>query len=436
MTSPTWLTSLEHGTVTETTFCSNTVSTSLNGRDLVSQIVRHRDIPLGDFTSPFRSLENRGARAMLFLVDVNQLLHHQRSAHLAMMPKGETLLSAGCAGLWYLDWIERFYGSVKTHIGLEYYSPRPARLPANVQWIENTVGDMNGVQDHTVDVLFSGQNIEHLWLNEMEGFLIEAARVIKPGGTLVIDSPNRTHTERLRWSHPEHTVELTVAEATRALELAGFEPTKTVGLWLMQNEDQLYSFEPADEEEMVIRCVQAADRPFDSFVWWIEANRVGEPDRKQLRAHLLDVFERAWPERLQRFSVLDATTLPGSGDLVGEIGHSNVVMFGPYAPLPSGQYAATFAVTGVERSVEVMGAVDVMAADEVLSTMPIPALQAGEQKSLRLEFALLEPMNFGVQFRVLSSGTARFRTTPHVDLADLSEPTLGPTYARSHDSQE
>ncbi|WP_210332908.1 class I SAM-dependent methyltransferase, partial [Methylosinus sp. H3A] len=60
--------------------------------------------------------------------------------------------------------------------------PRPETLPANVTWIVNTAGNMESVGSSSCDIVFSGQNIEHLWPGEILGFLAEAARVLKPGG--------------------------------------------------------------------------------------------------------------------------------------------------------------------------------------------------------------------------------------------------------------
>ncbi len=70
--------------------------------------------------------------------NINQTLHDARSAQLRKLaPLTGILLSAGCAGAWYFDWIADRTGHKDTHIGLEYYSPRPERLPENVKWISN-----------------------------------------------------------------------------------------------------------------------------------------------------------------------------------------------------------------------------------------------------------------------------------------------------------
>ncbi len=136
------------------------------------------------------------------------LLHELRSHALADMPAGaRTMLSAGCSGRWYFDWIEERYGRVERHIGVEAYMPRPADLPGNVEWLPRDVSHVPEVASGSVDFVFSGQNIEHLWPDQVAGFLLESHRVLAPGGWIVIDSPNRELTHPLVWTHPEHTVE-------------------------------------------------------------------------------------------------------------------------------------------------------------------------------------------------------------------------------------
>ncbi len=364
-------------------------------------------------------------------MDVNELLHHQRSAHVSRIPRGDTLLSAGCAGAWYFEWIEKYYGAVDRHIGLEFYMPKPDTLPENVEWIANTVGDMCDVPDDSVDVIFSGQNLEHLWLRDMVAFFCEASRVLRDGGHLVMDSPNRTQTEALCWPHPEHTAELTVDEAVQAFELAGFEITKKVGLWLIEGPSGTYEYEPADDADQITRVIDAIDQPQKSFCWWIEAKRTSQPDRAGLEKHLEEVFKIAWPERLQRFRVLGAMTLPGSGDLVNEIGYPSIVMFGPYTPLPWGEFEVTFSFRGVDLCTSSPGSVDVMVNEQVVAVAKIPAIQADEETAVTVPFTLTEDMNFGVQFRVESTGETRFRTKKAVTLIDHSAAESGPAYDRS-----
>ena len=79
-----------------------------------------------------------------------------------------TVLSVGASGAWYFDWFDRAYGAVERHIAVEAFLPRPDELPENVEWLAADLAGPDGVasvDSGSVDLVFSGQNIEHLWPN-------------------------------------------------------------------------------------------------------------------------------------------------------------------------------------------------------------------------------------------------------------------------------
>src|SRR3546814_4785394 len=85
-------------------------------------------------------------------VEFNEMLHWLRSRELEnTQPTPQTMVSVGCSDLGYFNWIEENLGRPKQHIGLEYYRPKPDHLPAGVQWIENTAGNMCDVASETID---------------------------------------------------------------------------------------------------------------------------------------------------------------------------------------------------------------------------------------------------------------------------------------------
>lgn len=168
--------------------------------------------------------------------DLSHLLHHLRGNRLARLPRGITrLVSVGCAGSWYFNWFEEKYGPVEEHIGVEYYLPKPNDLPDGVVWITNTAGHMPDVPACSADAIFSGQNIEHLWPEDIVGFFSESYRILENNGLLIIDSPNRSITERLNWSQPEHIIELTVYEIRQLCKYAGFDIKRFFGIWLCEH---------------------------------------------------------------------------------------------------------------------------------------------------------------------------------------------------------
>jgi SAM-dependent methyltransferase len=352
------------------------------------------------------------------------MLHGLRGALLREMPRPVgVMVSAGCGGALYFDWVERHYGPVARHIGIECYMPRPDKLPANVEWIVNTCADMSAIADETCDLVFSGQNIEHLWPDEVAGFLIESARVLKPDGWLVIDSPNRLVTTPLKWSHPEHTVELTVAEIATLLDLAGFEITKRAGLWLSRD-PRTGALLPLDPNLAVEgwsfpeRIVAALDRPDDAFLWWIEARRrrSSPPDGEAIRARVDAIFSANWPERVQRMLSGPglSTERRQDGNWINvPAGRERVALFGPYMPLRPGNYRAEFTLAP-EQGTGDFARFDVVAGDgaQVLATA-----HAGDmERSAALTFTLEQPA-FGVQFRCFSTARRAFAVRYGIDLS-------------------
>lgn len=351
----------------------------------------------------------------LSCVDMNEVVHALRSAQLRRTAKGaEVFLSAGCSGGWYFDWIEENYGPTAHHIGLEYYSPVPDVLPPNVTWIANTVGNMEAVGDASVDLVFSGQNIEHLWPGDVVGFMLEANRVLRPGGRLVMDSPNRIATAALNWSHPEHTVELTPDEAVELSTLAGFEVESVVGLWQSIDGGRVMPHVPADEKDMVARTLNGLGAPDECFVWWLEGHRAGEPDRTRLKQRVEEIFQGAWPERLNRLTPLTGDVGP-DGLITSHWGSAGAVFFGPYAALPAGSYRVTFEITSVVDSSASPGWCDVRGGGQDLAVAHLPAMAAGQTVPVVIDIDLPE-LTFGVEFRLISNGTGQVRSPLHVDI--------------------
>jgi hypothetical protein len=357
-------------------------------------------------------------------LDVNYLLHHSRGALLRGMPPGaQRLLSAGCAGNWYFDWIEETYGKVPEHLGIEYYTPKPESLPDNVTWITNTASDMSAVACASCDLVFSGQNLEHLWPEEVSGFLLESARVLKQGGHLVVDSPNRLLTAPLNWSHPEHTIELTLAEVTALMRLAGFDITASHGIWLCRDArtGSVLPFDPNQPTpgwSITERLILARDRPDDSFIWWVEGVRSSQaPDVAATHAMMADLFRKHWPERVQRLLVPagHGSRQSSEGEWIeSAAGQGDVAIFGPYMPLRAGRYRATWQIKAAVAESPV-AVCDVVAGSdaEVLARHEVRS----NESRVSLEFEVADT-TFGFQFRCISTGGAGFLVLRKVELEE------------------
>lgn len=349
------------------------------------------------------------------IAGINNLLHDCRSAYLRTMPRVKgAMLSAGCAGKWYFDWIEDRTKHGHRHIGVEFYSPKPPDLPTNVEWIANTVGVMRGVQSEECELVFSGQNLEHLWPEEVVGFLLESWRVLKPDGWLVIDSPNRNVTEVLNWSHPEHTVELTPSEIQHLVQLAGFDVASIRGIWVCRDGEtgRVLNLDPNINDEKfptIERCVSAIADPENSLLWWIEARKsLRPPQSERLTGEMNRIFEKAWPERMSRFvSHIGKRNSDGTGVSTSQ-GEAGAAVFGPYMPLRAGLYSAFFEVTHLSAAPdhEVVARIDVVGdggRDIAVRELSIKDLRTSEKYRIDFDLPKLE---FGIQTRCFSSGKA------------------------------
>jgi hypothetical protein len=254
--------------------------------------------------------------------------------------------------------------------------------------------------------MFSGQNIEHLWADEVAGFLMEAARTLRPGGTLVVDSPNRTITAALNWSHPEHTIELTVPEIRDLLLLAGFEVTKQAGLWLCQDPrtGRMLPYDPNEpdaEWSVTERLLVAQAHPQQSFLWWLEGRRTNAaPDRPGIQALLAAAYAEAWPERLRRLRVIPGFAVQqraGKEWVVVPAGATGVVFYGPYAPMRAGQYRIGFTIEPDTAATGVLAVCDICLAGEVLERQDV-----GPQTRSVVFQLTLDALRFGAEFRCIS----------------------------------
>ena len=228
---------------------------------------------------------------LLAIEDFSEFLHALRTRELRRLPAdARTVVSGGCAGEWYFQWFaDNFQGKAERHYGVELFTDAPPGLPPEITWLRQSLASMRGVRDREADLVFGGEVIEHLWPDDIGGFLAEAWRVLRPGGVLALDSPNRVVCQAQRWSHPQHTLEFSVEEIVRLLGFAGFEQIEIRGVWLCYDRDAHVQlpFDDLDGQPLdrAARIELAGERPEDAFVWWCEAVR-GEtpPDSGRLQA--------------------------------------------------------------------------------------------------------------------------------------------------------
>ncbi len=368
--------------------------------------------------------------------DVNVFLHALRTQELRRMPQGAaTFLSGGCAGEWYFRWIRENYPGIRRHIGLEAYAPKPDTLPPEVEWIADYLGNMVRVPTASVDLVFAGQTIEHVWPDDLANFLCEANRVLRPGGVLVLDSPNRRITTALGWFQPQHTAELLVDEIVAMVQLAGFEVTAVRGVWLCYDRASHHAlpFEPAAPAPLSYkeRIARSADHPEDCFIWWLEAQKTtAVTPRERVAEIAYRAYDLAFSQALTRvYSQIGAVSGWGQNRTVsGAVGKSGYLVYGPYVPLRPGSYAVTFGV-GLGRQDRLESTIpgDTVVAEMdvcrdqgvVLARRPIYKrdLRPGGVVELTIPLDVQHTV-FGVEFRFLTHGRVPITVRLPAELTD------------------
>ncbi|WP_158916701.1 methyltransferase domain-containing protein [Caulobacter sp. S45] len=339
------------------------------------------------------------------------ILHALRTRELRATKGAEgTMVSVGCNGLGYFEWIDQNLGRPERHIGLEFYIPKPEGLQDNVEWIPNTAGDMKAVATGTADLVFAGQTIEHLWWEELAGFFVESARVLKPRGRLLFDSPNREISNALRWNHPEHTIELSPQDAFKLASLAGFDVIKMVGHWLCETPDaRLLPLDQVSGEggwTVERRIREAEERPEAAFSWWCEAIKVErEVDVPAIYAFTRSLMRQHFARRLAKLSQSQrpVSRAPDGSWAHAPRGWQGALVFGPYAPLPEGSFVVRFTMQPYETKGS-PGWAEVFSVNEniVLSRVDLPPRLGDKHIYVNLD---LPQTTFGLEFRLWTNGS-------------------------------
>ena len=95
----------------------------------------------------------------------------------------------------------------------------------NVTFFQAHIPPLSGIPDNSVDFVVTFQVIEHIKNDRI--FLEEARRVLKPGGTLILTTPNiRMSLTRNPWHIREYT-----PEQMKALMLSCFSDTEFMGVY-------------------------------------------------------------------------------------------------------------------------------------------------------------------------------------------------------------
>jgi SAM-dependent methyltransferase len=180
-------------------------------------------------TSP--TLPLTGERTVPGVPEENYWFRRHEAVYAALRTRctGAGVLEAGCGEGYGADLLADVAAAV---IALDYDPSTVAHVARRYPRVRAARANLVAlpVRDGGCDAVVSLQVIEHLW--EQERFARECHRVLRPGGSLMLSTPNRVTFSPGRDTplNPFHTRELAAAELDRLLRDAGFTGVEVLGL--------------------------------------------------------------------------------------------------------------------------------------------------------------------------------------------------------------
>jgi SAM-dependent methyltransferase len=150
------------------------------------------------------------------------------------IPAGARVLDAGCGRSLFTEIRPRWpFTIVAADVDHALLKSRRDGFP-DVRWLAAPAHPLP-FKDKAFDVVFAGELIEHL--SDPRTALVEFDRVLRPGGTLVLTTPNRHRlANRVDGSDrpysPDHLSELTYDEVCALFDATGFDVVERSGLHL------------------------------------------------------------------------------------------------------------------------------------------------------------------------------------------------------------
>jgi SAM-dependent methyltransferase len=172
-----------------------------------------------------------GERTVPGIPEENYWFRRHEAAYLALLPHcaGAIVLEAGCGEGYGADLLAR---DAKLVVGMDYDALTARHITTAYPTVAAVRGNLATlpVRSATMDVVVTLQVIEHLW--DQPGFLRECRRVLRPGGRLLISTPNRITFSPGRETplNPFHTKEFSPSELDELVRGARFKVESIGGL--------------------------------------------------------------------------------------------------------------------------------------------------------------------------------------------------------------
>lgn len=175
-----------------------------------------------------------------------ELIHEARIEMVrTLLPQADVILDLGGANcpLYKMDYPYPFKKLTlidlppdQRHVYYKDITLDTAECPYPVVLRYTDMTTLEGIEDDSVDLVWSGESIEHVTEEAGRRMCCEAFRVLRKGGHFCLDTPNRlvtrVHTADIGggFIHPEHFIEYTPDQLRGMLEEAGFAVRASYGI--------------------------------------------------------------------------------------------------------------------------------------------------------------------------------------------------------------
>lgn len=141
----------------------------------------------------------------------------------------------------------------------------------DIEYVYTSMSDLSSFEEGSFDLIWSGQSIEHVTQEDAEKVFAQAYKLLKPGGKLALDTPNRSATQIQcpeGYIHPEHKIEYFYSDLCQTLESHNFKVVEAKGIIDLSNTidnklDMKHFCEEAINSEVL------NDKPEKSYCFYI-----------------------------------------------------------------------------------------------------------------------------------------------------------------------
>lgn len=154
--------------------------------------------------------------------------------------------------------------------GSSEWSKKVKDKNCEIEYFYTSMTDLSCFSEASFDLIWSGESIEHITIEDAEKVFSQAYKLLKPGGKLALDTPNRRATKLPcpdSFIHPEHKLEYYYQDLYKLLEKHNFIIVQTKGIIDLSESIATSSIEKFHQE--FLASANLNDNPDQSYCFYL-----------------------------------------------------------------------------------------------------------------------------------------------------------------------